>query len=248
MINSFIQKVFLFFNYKVINLKKDKSNLDQFLKHLIDLNNPVIFDVGANEGKLIKKFKKIFPEAIIHSFEPDDNAYKILFNNYSNNKRIKLNSFGLGNKNEYLKFHSYRDTGKSSFYKLNLDTKFIKYKTDILGTNKKKYLESSYLKEIKTIDNYCEQSEIKKINYLKIDTQGYEEKIINGAAKMINQKLIDVIKLELIFSSVYEKNSNIYDIEKILIPNGYKLFGTSHYGNLFTDHNWQCDFIYISNS
>ena len=139
-------------------------------------------------------------------------------------------------------------TGKSSFYKLNLDTRFIKYKADVWGVDQKEYLDSTYQKEIKTIDNYCEQNGIKKIDFLKIDTQGYEENVINGANKMIKDNLIDVIQLELIFSSVYQKNFNIYDIEKILIPNGYKLFGTTHYGNLLTDQNWQCDFMYISNS
>ena len=127
------------------------------------------------------------------------------------------------------------DTTHSGFYKLNLNTEFIKYKADDLGIDQKKYLQNNYLKEIKTIDNYCEENQINKINLLKIDTQGYEENIIIGATKMIKKNSIDVIILELIFSSIYEKNSNIYDVEKILIPNGYKLFGTSHYGNLLTN-------------
>ena len=248
MIKSFIQKFFLKFNYKVINLKKDKSNLDQFLNELIKFDNPLIFDVGANVGQSVKILKKIFPNSLIHCFEPDNNAYKILFKNYSNNKTVKLNPFGLGKKNEYLEFNSYIETGKSSFYKLNLDTEFIKYKANVWGVDQNEYLDSTYQKEIKTIDNYCEQNNIKKIDFLKIDTQGYEENVINGANNMIKNNLIDVIRLELIFSSVYQKNLNIYDIEKILIPNGYKLFGTSQYGNLLTDQNWQCDFMYISNS
>lgn len=247
MIKTFIQKILLFFNFKVINLKKDKSNLDQFLKELIPVDNPLIFDVGANIGQSIKKFKKIFPNSIIHSFETDDDAYKILHKNYSNNKTINLNFFGLGGKNECLEFYSYKESGKSSFYKLNLNTKFIKYKSEALGIDQHKYLNKTYQKEIKTIDTYCEEKIIKKINFLKIDTQGFEENIIKGSSKMLKNNLIDVIQLEIIFSSVYEKSSNIYDIEKNLIPFGYKLFGTSHYGNLLTDQNWQCDFIYISN-
>lgn len=248
MIKIFIQKFFLWFNYKIINLKKDKSNLDQFLNELIKLDNPLIFDVGANDGRSVKKFKKIFPNSIIHCFEPDNRVYKILFENYSNNKTIKLNHYGMGRKNEYLEFNSYIDTGKSSFYKLKLDTEFLKYKADVMRVDQREFLDSTYQKEIKTIDSYCEENQIDKINFLKIDTQGFEENIIYGANDMIKSNLIDVIQLELIFSSIYEKNLNIYDIERILIPNGYKLFGTSQYGNLMTDQNWQCDFIYISNS
>ncbi len=247
-IKSIIQNLFLKFNYKIINLKKDKSNLKKFLKDLIIINDPIIFDVGSNIGQSVKFFKKTFPGSLIHCFEPDNKAFEVLTKNYLENETITLNSFGLGEKNETLEFNSYLETGKSSFYKININTNFVKYKANYYGISPEQYYKEAYPKKIQTIDGYCSEKNIPKINFLKIDTQGYEENVINGAKNTIKDNSIDVIQLELIFSSIYEKNSNIYDIEKILIPNGYKLFGTNQYGNLLSDQNWQCDFIYISRS
>ncbi len=246
MIKNLIQNLFLKFGYKILNIKKDKSNLDQFLKELITNKNPMIFDVGANDGRSIKKFKKFFPESIIHAFEPDKEAFKILSENYNGDKYINLNFFGIGDKNEKQEFFSYRDTGKSSFNKIALNSKFLKYKSRVHKVTPENFLKDKYKCEIKTIENYCYEKNINKIDFLKIDTQGYEVNTLTGAENLLKKNNIDIIQLELIFSSIYNQITNIYDIEKQLIPHGYKLFGTSNYGNLYSDFNWQCDFIYIS--
>ena len=246
MIKNLIQFFFLKFGYKIINLKKDKSNLEQFLKELITNKNPTIFDVGANDGRSIKKFKKFFPKSLIHAFEPDKQAFQILSENYSGLHEINLNFFGVGEKNKIQEFFSYRDTGKSSFNELIFNSNFLKYKSKIYNVSQENFLKDKYKVEIKTIENYCSEKNIKKIDFLKIDTQGYEVNTLVGAENLLKKNDIDVIQLELIFSSVYNQITNIYDIEKILIPYGYRLFGTSSYGNLKSDFNWQCDFIYIS--
>ena len=43
---------------------------DSVLTSLIDNKEPIIFDVGANTGQTLKTFKKLWPESIIHCFEP----------------------------------------------------------------------------------------------------------------------------------------------------------------------------------
>ena len=57
MIKDWIQKLFIYFGYKIINLKRDKSNLDQFINKIIENSNPIIFDVGSNEGQSILLYR-----------------------------------------------------------------------------------------------------------------------------------------------------------------------------------------------
>ena len=64
------------------------------------------------------------------------------------------------------------------------------------------------------------------------------------ARKQLNK--IKIIQLELIFSEIYENPLQIYDVEKYLIPNKYKLFGISNSGSLISYANYESDFIYIS--
>ena len=57
---------------------KDLKYLRKFIKLR---SGRIIFDIGANEGQSIERFKSLFPDSIIHSFEPDINLYSILKKN-----------------------------------------------------------------------------------------------------------------------------------------------------------------------
>ena len=86
---------------------------------------------------------------------------------------------------------------------------------------------------------------INDVDILKIDTQGYEDKVLQGAQQLLKNEKIKMIQLELIFSEIYEKPLQIFDVEKFLIANNYKLFSISNGGSLISHYVYQADFIYI---
>ena len=67
-----------------------------------------------------------------------------------------------------------------------------------------------------------------------------------GAKNLLKNNRIKVIQLEIIFSEIYENPLQIYDVEKILIPNNYKLFGIENNGSLMSNYIFQTDLIYVS--
>jgi sialic acid synthase SpsE len=80
MLKNFIQKLIKLLGYKVIKISSiDKSNLDDITKFIIKKSEPVIFDVGANEGQSIRRYKKIFENPILHSFEPKNIKMKKIY-------------------------------------------------------------------------------------------------------------------------------------------------------------------------
>ena len=82
-------------------------------------DNPVIFDVGANQGQSIERFRKIFPKSIIHSFEPIKKEFEMLRNKYNNDENIKINNHAIGDEVGKKKFYITALTGTSSFNKVN---------------------------------------------------------------------------------------------------------------------------------
>ena len=101
------------------------------------------------------------------------------------------------------------------------------------------------LSKVVTLDSYVEKNGINNIDILKIDTQGTEDQIIAGAQKTIKNNKIKLIEFELIFSEIYENPPQIYDFEKNLIPNNYKLFAMSDSGSLIAHYIYQTNMIYI---
>lgn len=244
---NILQKFINLFGYKISKIKTiDKYDLDGMIKFINEKNKPVIFDVGANKGQSIKRFKRMFKECTIHSFEPGNSECDQMRVNHKNDNSVYINNVGVGEKKEFLEFNINANTTHSSFKKLLENTTWIKKRSEVKKIENEKYTISKELKQIITLDDYANTNEIETIDILKIDTQGYDDKVIAGAKNLINGNKIKIIQIEIIFSEIYENSFNIYDIEKFLIPNGYKLFGFSNAGSLASHHIFQSDFIYIS--
>lgn len=69
-------------------------------------DRPLIVDCGANIGVGVAYFKSIFPNAIIHAFEPDETAYRCLVENVERNgyRDVFTNQKAVWVRNEELKF------------------------------------------------------------------------------------------------------------------------------------------------
>jgi len=241
-INNFLSR----FGYIITKNKEQFVNINNLFKIIIDYN-PIIFDVGANKGQSIRRFKSIYPNCFIHCFEPVEKEVKILKNLYKSDESIILNNVALGDQKEKKKFNFNIVSGNSSFNSVIQNTTWIKKRSNDAKINPKNYTIETRDVDIIKLDDYTSENNIKGIDILKIDTQGYESRVLAGGTNLLKRNSIKVIKLELIFSEVYENTLNIYDVEKYLIPNGFKLFAISNGGNLYSDDIFVVDLIYVSN-
>jgi FkbM family methyltransferase len=238
---SNIQKYKLHFK----NLLSKSYNLtnDEVIKFFVTKNNPIIFDVGANVGTSVDRFKKIFPSPEFYCFEPSKNEFEILKKNY-NYKEIKLFNFALGDINESKIFNVNSISLLSSFNSINSNSKVFKNMQKELGINKSKIIKIEEA-QVKTLDSFLEEHDLKTIDILKIDVQNYEDKVLLGAKKSLLSNKFKVIELELNIGTTYEKHLNFYEIDKILIESNYRLVAIDNYGNLISNPDLQFNLIYV---
>ena len=245
---KFIQKIINLFGYKFMKINSiDPTDLDRLTKFLVTKSEPVIFDVGANKGQSITRYKKLFQNPIIHCFEPNIDNVNILKQKYTNDKSLYLNNVAVGDKKGKLEFNIYAQNSHSSFKNLIPNTTWIKKRSKSINIDDKNYTTKKINAEIITLDDYVNAKNLTSVDILKIDTQGFEDKVLLGAQNLLKNNRIKLIQLELTFSEIYENPLNIYDVEKTLIPNNYKLFGVSNGGSLISNYIYQSDFIYVSN-
>ncbi len=82
-----------------------------------------------------------------------------------------------------------------------------------------------------SVDDYAAAHGIKRINLLKIDAEGYDDKVLVGLSNLLEQKMIDYIIVEFIEGDECSKNAL-----KILTDHGYKTFFiVRHKGELVKD-------------
>ena len=88
MIKKSIKKIFNLLGYH-ISKKNDFQNIDEILSKIMN-KNPLIMDVGANKGQSIKRFKDLFDNPIIHSFEPIQEEFEKIRDKHNFDKNIFL--------------------------------------------------------------------------------------------------------------------------------------------------------------
>tara|TARA_B110000971_G_C20040176_1_gene517746 strand:- start:24942 stop:25682 length:741 start_codon:yes stop_codon:yes gene_type:complete len=240
-----IKKIVNYLGYDII--KKGKTvSFDDIIKINTTKNNPTIIDVGANEGQSIIRFRKKFPNSIIHSFEPNLDAFKILKKNFENDSKIIINNKAVGDINEKKTFYETKKTTHSSFYKINNKSEWIKIRSKEHNTTISGYTKKEREVEVITLDKYCNENNIDKVDLLKIDTQGYEEEVVKGCKFLIKENKINLIETEIMLDDVYKRNISIYDIEKNL-QNIYKLIGIKKkkFNNIYEGHVFSLDLMYL---
>lgn len=228
------------------------NNFDAIIKFLIKelykIKNPIIFDVGANIGQSIERFSSLFKseEFKIYSFEPIPKLFQILKNKYDLKKNIKLFQLALDDKIIKSKFFSYEYDKISSLIQADENSKF--YKSRKIAVKNSNYSNFTNEIEVQTtkIDNIADEQNIDKIDVLKIDTQGNEDRILEGSKKLLNSNKINLIELELILGFGYQRQISFYDIEKVLSPYGYRLVGIDHASNIISFSNYQVNLIYVN--
>jgi len=169
----------------------------------------VIFDVGANYGQTIESFQSNFLRPKIHSFEPSRETFCELQRRYGGSPDVYLNNFALGAKPGVLEFIENTRPWLSSFLEPGADCwGEIKQRSQI---------------EVRTIDGYCAQRGITIINILKSDTQGFDLEVIKGAERLLEQRRIQLIYMEITFSNMYKGLPRFDEIYGFLADRGFAL-------------------------
>lgn len=187
-----------------------RSAVEHVAWKLSQHNSPIIFDVGANTGQTIEIIRGSLTDPIIHAFEPSPSTFKILERNVGMHPNVRLNAMGVGDANGSLDLIENSCPDMSSFLAPKDAWGEIVARTKVPVT---------------TIDQYCTDNRVRRIDLLKIDTQGYDSRVIRGAETLLARKLIEYITFEVIFDEMYEGIERYDRVFGFLADRGYKPVG-----------------------
>ena len=238
-IQRILNSIFHFFGFV---LSEKKLTHQEIIKKILKINsNPIIFDIGANNGQYIKKCQKIYSNPTIYSFEPQFSEYNNLIKKFSNNSNIKIFQKAIGSKKDKLKLKVNNRTQSSGFYKFQKDFKFKNFENENIS-----YLPDEIV-EVTTVDDFCEANSINQIDVLKIDTECHEDHVLIGSIQMLKEMKVKILDIEIIIGKIYEKRLSFYEIEKILHPLNYRLFSIDNKGNRIDKKHLLFNVLYVSN-
>lgn len=181
----------------------ERSGEIDFLRNLRSYRYPRIFDVGANVGIFTLAASRILPSAVIHVFEPDAYAFTRLWKNCSDLRKVTCINEGVGKSEGIAKLYS------------------AEIASALASTFPQKGISRDI--SITTIDSYCHRHKIWDITLLKIDVEGDEMNVLEGAQELMYSGRIDMVMFELGIGSIYRRNY-LLDFCKFFEKYNFNLF------------------------
>lgn len=180
-------------------------------KKLIRSARPVIFDCGANIGQTTTRYLKIFPNAIVHAFEPNPAVFGKLKRAHGTKPRVVLNQAAVGSASKDGKLFVGNHPGTSSLLPKNEDfSPGWRFTSEVPV-------------RVVTLDDYCKGKRIQHIDVLKMDIQGYELEALRGATDLLGRHAIDLIFLEVLYVELYEGAPLVHHLHDFLVSQDYLL-------------------------
>ena len=214
----FIIKLFDFFHQKKIF---------KFLKKKGFNNIEILIDVGAHKGESIQLFLNNMNVIKVISFEASPVNFKFLkekesyFINKYKNTKIIIENIALGREKKKESFKQFKESSSSTIKSINLKSPYYKKKLKYLNFMKNEKLFEIFEIQINRLSDYLENNSIKNIDFLKIDTEGYEYDVLLG----LNKKILNtkIIMFEHHYDNMINKNYSFSDINKLLVKNNFQM-------------------------
>jgi len=176
-----------------------------------------MIDIGASGGA-VELWKKLGDHVHIVGFEPDERAYEKLMQKSTTPSRITyLDTLLYDQSNKNHNFYYFNEQQLSSM--LEPDANVLKC------FGKQKPWEIAQTKEVTvdTLDNQLMKNNINDVDFIKLDTQGTELMILEGARTIVNNSLFGVF-VEVEFTPVYRQQPLFSDVDNYFRKRDFQLF------------------------
>lgn len=180
------------------------------LHWLTEFRLATVFDIGANTGQFAQYIRLLLPDTQIYSFEPLPDCFEELQINMAKADNFKAFNLALGDRTGDQIFERNEFSPSSSFLKmadLHRDTfPHTRSSSSVIVTSRR-------------LDDLLPDIAISQPMLVKIDVQGYEDRVLRGGEVIIRQASLIII--ETSFETLYEGQPLFDDIYRRLISWGF---------------------------
>ncbi len=194
----------------------------RMLRIIAESNPKCIFDVGANNGEWCHLVSDMNQNAIIHSFEIVPETYKMLVQEIKDLKNVIPNNFGLSDMEEDIYINMGEESGTATAFKIE----GMKFHNE--------YYKEKIPCKVRKATDYIKQNKISAIDFVKIDVEGMDLRVIKGFEDDI--RIVKVIQFEYGIFNI-SSHDLLSDFYNYLTGKGFvigKIF--PHYVNFFEYH------------
>lgn len=193
------------------------NNPQVTLLGLRHLNIATVIDIGANVGQFAKKAELIYPHATFFCFEPVPPSFEKLNAWASKEAKVKVNTFNvaLGDQEGTIDMCFHDEFSPSSSILDTTQTAESLY--PVMKSQKRISV------TLTTLDRALGLADLKHDVLVKMDVQGFEDRVIRGAGNVLKQTKAVIVEISL--DTLYESQATFKDIFNLLDAQGFRYAG-----------------------
>jgi FkbM family methyltransferase len=207
---KFIRQLIEKAGYTVFKTAYMPKQIDVILdiRRLVPLSSvQVIFDVGANVGETVCWLRRAFPHAHIVAFEPVKATFRELERRVGHLPNVTLLNVALGEQPKvevmYLQMHSGHNSLNPS-------------------VNHPAPAGHSEKVQVETVQNIARKLALPRIDFFKIDTEGYELPVLTGATDCLPTTAFIYAEIGV---ETEGRRTNFFALHEFLGRHGFAFFG-----------------------
>jgi len=207
---KFIRQLIEKAGYTVFKTAYMPKQIDVILdiRRLVPLSSvQVIFDVGANVGETVCWLRRAFPHAHIVAFEPVKATFRELERRVGHLPNVTLLNVALGEQPKvevmYLQMHSGHNSLNPS-------------------VNHPAPAGHSEKVQVETVQNIARKLALPRIDFFKIDTEGYELPVLTGATDYLPTTTFIYAEIDF---EINGRHTNFFALHEFLSRQGFAFFG-----------------------
>jgi FkbM family methyltransferase len=149
---------------------------------------PIVFDVGANRGEytvaMVEVFERVGVSFQVHSFEPARETFSLLRTAVAGNRAVYAHNSALGKEpGKLLLYTDVPTSGMASVHKRHT----------FFARGSKPVSEEIV---VTTLDAFCLDNALARVDFIKLDVEGNELAVLEGAKRMLSAGNIGFIQFE----------------------------------------------------
>ncbi|QDU67266.1 FkbM family methyltransferase [Engelhardtia mirabilis] len=177
---------------------------------LVDRDDPLVVDGGANRGAVVDEVLARWPRARVHAVEAQPTLARELARRYAGDRRVTVHAAALAARTGQLEFHVTANSVSSSA---------------LAPSSFKQTLQGAKVATVETISvpaRRLDELVPQAIDLLKLDLQGFEIEALTGLGERLSQ--VGVVLAEVQFAPLYEGTPLFGDVDRFLREAGFGLF------------------------
>ncbi len=240
MVKKIIKRLFESRGYRVFKGVYRPTIEDPYyaLQSLCPTDTPCIFDVGAYYGNTVIRFRDLLPKCTVYAFEPFKESFDHLAKTVANDTHVKAFNLGLADTSGEKPFSANKSSATNSILETD-EMASTTWGPDLVETEKRATATFT------TVDRFVSEHGIGSVDILKLDAQGSEPLVMEGARETLKAGIVKLILTEMITRPTYKGQQKLSDALAMYESAGFRLHNFFEPGYTAKNQLSQIDALFV---